>query len=158
MWNATSKHFDDRTIKVAITLDGKPILYADVLQRWQTDATFRSFFINLLANSPFSAFRWETPPITTALDNRPFEFVLLNSPSLAQKVDTEAFAEHFNGESEGVVAFRNLGHDAILVVPCPVGSLLAYGHIGAFIRQASKAQNHALWSLVGEALELLVTQ
>ena len=100
MWNATSKHLDDRTIKVAITLDGKPILYADVLQRWQTDATFRSFFINLLANSPFSAFRWETPPITTALANRPFEFVLLNSPSLERKVNTEAFADHFKGEPE----------------------------------------------------------
>jgi hypothetical protein len=66
-------------IKVAIRFDGSAISYADVLRRWQTDADFRSFFIGLLAGSPYSAFRWETPAVTTASANRPFEFVLLDS-------------------------------------------------------------------------------
>jgi hypothetical protein len=120
--------------------------------RWQNDADFRSMFIGLLADSPFSAFRWETPPITTATANRPFEFALLDSPGLASHPDADAFAEHFSGGCEGgVVEFPNLGKDAIMVVPCPKGPISAYGHIGAFVRQAPEPQRHALWELVGAA-------
>lgn len=51
-----------------------------------------------------------------------------------------------------MVAFPNLGKDAILVVPCPRGSPSAYGHLAAFVRQAPKDQTHALWALVGDAM------
>src|SRR5262249_44402359 len=81
MWTSRSEQMaDGRLLKVAIDLDALPVSYAEVLRRWQQDADFRSLFIALLADSPFSAFRWETPPITTATANRPFEFVLLDSP------------------------------------------------------------------------------
>ena len=69
------------------------------LRRWQDDPVFRAFFIALLADAPFSAFRWETPPITTASAVRPFEFVLLDSPDLASHPDPDAFAEHFRFRS-----------------------------------------------------------
>src|SRR5439155_23730819 len=121
---------------------------------WQTDSEFRSFFVGVLAGSPFSAFRWETPPITTASANRPFEFVLVDSPGLARTPDADAFGEHFRGEVEGgVVEFPNLGKDAIMIVPCPLGPPSAYGHLGAFMREAPEAQQHALWKLVGAAMQ-----
>jgi len=109
----------------------------------------------LLADAPFSAFRWETPPITTASAVRPFEFVLLDSPELATHPDPDAFAEHFGDPagSTDVVSFPNLNNDAILVVPCPRGPLSAYGHIAAFVREAPDAQKHALWRLVGELMQ-----
>jgi hypothetical protein len=145
---------DGRIIKVAIDLDSSPVSYAEVLRHWQEDADFRSWFIALLADSPFSAFRWETPPITTAKANRPFEFALLDSPGLAAKPDAEAFAEHFRAANTGgVIEFPNLGRDAILIVPCPDGPLLAYGHLAAFVRQAPDAQKHELWELVGAVME-----
>jgi hypothetical protein len=145
---------DGRLLKVAIDLDSSAVSYAEVLRRWQHDADFRALFIALLADSPFSAFRWETPPITTATADRPFEFVLLDSPGLARKPDAGAFAEHFNGAvAEGAVEFANLGKDAILVAPCPKGPRTAYGHLAAFVRQAPEAQKHALWELVGAAMQ-----
>jgi hypothetical protein len=154
MWASRSeKMADGRLLKVAIDLDSAPVPFAEVLRRWQHDADFRSFFIALLGDAPFSAFRWETPPITTATANRPFEFILLDSPGLARHPDADAFAEHFVGAAEGgVVEFPNLGNDAILVVPCPNGPHSAYGHLGAFVRQAPEAQRHALWELVGAAM------
>jgi hypothetical protein len=110
--------------------------------------------MGLLADSPFTAFRWETPPITIATANRPFEFVLLDSPGLARNPDADAFAEHFCGVAQGgVVEFPNLGKDAIMVVPCPNGPLSAYGHLGAFVRQAPEPQRHALWELVGTVMQ-----
>jgi hypothetical protein len=155
MWNPRSEHLaNGRAIRVTIDLGSSPVSYAEVLRRWKSDADFRSFFIGLLADSPFSAFRWETPPITAATANRPFEFVLLDSPGLARDPDADAFAEHFSGLAPGgVVEFPNLGKDAIMVVPCPSGPLSAYVHIGAFVRQAPEAQRHALWALVGSAME-----
>lgn len=133
-----------RVIKVGIDLDSSPIAYGEVLRRWQDDADFRSFFIGLLADSPFSAYRWETPPITTTTASRRFEFVLLDSPGLARNPDAAAFGEHFGSEAQKeVVEFRNLGKDAIMVVPCPRGSHVAYGHLAAFVRQAPESQKHA---------------
>jgi hypothetical protein len=131
-----------------------PISYSEVLRRWQQDTEFRSIFLALLADSPFAAFRWETSPITMATANRPFEFVLLDSPGLACHPDVKAFAEHYrSAEAGGVVAFPNLGKDAILVVPCPNGPHSAYGHLGAFVRQAPEAQKHALWTRVGATMQ-----
>ena len=154
MWTSRNEQpTGGRVIRVAIDLDSSPVSYAEVLRRWQGDADFRSFFLGLLADSPFSAFRWETPPITTATANRPFEFVLLDSPGLASNPDADAFAEHFSGLTDGVVEFPNLGKDAIMVVPCPSGPSSAYGHLGAFVRQAPERQRHALWELIGAAMQ-----
>ena len=155
MWTSRSEQMNGgRLLKVAINLDASSVSYAEVLCRWQHDADFRSVFIALLADTPFSAFRWETPPITTATANRPFEFVLLDSPGLASKPDPKAFAEHFRDAiAEEVVEFPNLGQDAIMVVPRPLGQLTAYGHLAAFVRQAPESQKHALWALVGLVMQ-----
>jgi hypothetical protein len=155
MWTARNEQRADRPLlRVAIDLDASPVTYAEVLRRWQDDAAFRSWFNALLADAPFAAFRWETPPITTATANRPFEFVLLDSPGLAADPDAGAFAEHFRGAAaEEVAAFPNLGNDAFLVVPCPGGPPAAYGHLAAFVRQAPEPQRHALWRQVGAAMQ-----
>jgi hypothetical protein len=155
MWSSrTTKLLDERTIKFVIDDGSSQLSYAEVLTRWQDDFDFRKFFIALLAESPFSAFRWETPPITTATAKRPFEFILLDSPYLACDPDLLAFAEHFAiATSGGVIEFPNLGNDAIMVVPCPNGSQSDYGHLAAFLRNSSESQQHSLWELVGEVMQ-----
>jgi hypothetical protein len=154
MWSARNEKLAHGSV-VSVDLDNRPVKFSEVLRRWQDDPVFRAFFIALLADAPFSAFRWETPPITAASAGRPFEFVLLDSPELASQPDPDVFAEHLGGtaESEDVVSFPNLNNDAILVVPCPRGPVSAYGHLAAFVREAPDAQKHALWRLVGELME-----
>ena len=152
MWNTRiEKLADGRVIRVVIDLGETTVSYADVLRHWQDDADFRSMFNGVLADSTFTAFRWETPPITTVTANRPFEFVMIDSPGLARNPDAEVFAEHFN--KDAVVDFPNLGKDAIMVVPCPIGPLSAYGHLGAFVRNAPESQRHALWQIVSAATQ-----
>jgi hypothetical protein len=123
-----------------------------VINAWQQDEAFRTFFNVLLADVAFTAFRWETPALTTATLTQPFEFVLLDSPGLARRPEPDAFAEHFPAAYADVVTFTNLGRDAILVSPTPLVAASAYGHLAAFVRLAPEAQRHALWQAVGAAL------
>jgi hypothetical protein len=153
MWAARSEELRDaRGQRFGVTLDGGPVAVAEVIRAWQGDANFRSLFNALLADTPYPAFRWETPAVTAATAGQPFEFVVLDSPGLVRAPDPEAFAEHFEGATAGVAAFPNLGGDAIMVVPCPVAGSAAYGHLAAFVRLAPEDQRHALWQSVGAAM------
>ena len=44
-----------------------------------------------------------------------------------------------------VVAFDNLGGDALLIAPTPGGSVDAYPHLAAFLRNAPPIQVKSLW-------------
>jgi hypothetical protein len=143
-----------RVRQIRILRDQSRVTYAETIAVWQHDESFRTFFIQLLADSPFSAFRWETPAISSATQDQPFEFVVLDSPGLASRPDQKAFAEHFTkAGTASVLAFPNLSGDATLVVPCPIASASVYGHIAAFLRGAPAEQKHALWQLVGTTLQ-----
>jgi hypothetical protein len=145
----------NRGLRVEVEFDSAPASYARVLRSWRDDQEFRSLFIAYLANTPFSAFRWESPPVTASTSGRVFEFVVLDSPGLASNPSSDAFDKYFDAAAvqAGVVEFPNLGRDAILVVPCPQAAPSAYGHLAAFVREAPESQRHALWALVGDAMQ-----
>ena len=77
--------------------------------------------------------------------------MLLKYDALERTVDRAAFSDYFSNHS--VVTFDNLGRNAVLVVPCPVGDLAAYGHLVSFTRGAPEAQQHELWQAVGSAMQ-----
>ena len=156
MWDCTSQLLQGgRALRFVPRRCGLPIPYRDVICYWREDEAFRSFFISLLANASFRAFRWETPPVTTSTAFREFEFVLLDAPGLDRAPDAQAFAEQFRLARRDcrALAFPNLGNDAVLVVPCPSGPTAAHVHLAAFVRQAPEGQVHELWRVVGEAME-----
>jgi hypothetical protein len=156
MWEATVQSaVGGRVRQYALRLDGRPVSYSEVVNRWQQDHGFRAFFSALLADAPFDAFRWETPPVTSATAARDFEFVLLDAPGLSRAPEPEAFEEHFRGPDgdRPVVAFPNLGNDAVLVVPRGDAPAPTYVHLAAFVRGAPEAQKHELWKLVGGAVQ-----
>jgi hypothetical protein len=134
---------------------GSPVSYSEVLHLWQSDAAFRARFNSLLAEAPFSAFRWETPPVTRATVDRDFEWVLLDTPGLDRAPDPAAFASQIGKlpPAARVASFSNLGNDAFLVVPRPIAAASAYGHLAAFVREAPEAQQQDLWQAVGDAMQ-----
>lgn len=139
-------------IQRVVLLSGKrPFTYKDIIHKWQSDNAFRDFFIGLLAQAPFAAYFWETPPITQSTLERPFESVLVDAPQLANvSAERHAFANYFHNES--VVDFPNLSGDAHLVVPCPQSSADAFAHLATFSRSAPPAQQHQFWQRVGTAV------
>jgi hypothetical protein len=154
MWDCTRELiFGRRAMRYVPLRGGTPVPYRDVVQYWQDDEPFRSFFISLLASSKFAGYRWETPPVTAATADRPFEFVLLDAVGIERAPEPKAFAEQFRSAGgRQVVTFPNLGNDAVLVVPTALGPSAAYVHLAAFVRHAPAAQVHALWRAVGAAV------
>lgn len=129
--------------------------YAEVIQLWQSDEDFVTFFIQLLADCPFAAFRWETPAITSATQDQDFQFVLLKDEWLGRcQPDARSFANQLAhcDEANPVATFSNLGGDAIMVVPAGLVDDAAYTEIASFSRQAPLAQQKRLWQAVGRAM------
>jgi len=153
MWTSRNEELaDSNGLRFAIDRNSRPATFAEILRAWQDDAGFRLLFNSLLADVPYTAFRWETPPAISSTQSQRFEFVLLDSPGLARDPDPNAFAEHFGNANSGVVVFPNLGGDAIMVVPCPEADASAYVHLASFVRLAPETQRHALWQSVGNAM------
>ena len=157
MWKAEIENLEGgRVRRVQILREGQPLPRAEVLALWQNKESFRGFFNDLLAEAPYPAFFWETPPVTASTTSKSFEFILADSPQLARFAPEPAvFARQFARAGTGaeVATFANLGGDAFLVAPCPIAPLAAYPHLAAFVRQAPPTQQQAFWQAVGASLE-----
>jgi len=126
--------------------------YAEFLHALEDERDFRALFLEELRAAPFVAYRWETPPLTVATLDQPFVCLLHHSPDLDVPADPTDFDTHFQLGVE-VVVFKNLGADALLVVPCPTSTSANYSHIGAFHRSAPDAQQHAFWIAVSREVQ-----
>jgi hypothetical protein len=155
MWTAQQDQLNDRTIRTFIKSDSRPLAYAEVIELWCDSAEFREFFSGLLRQSPFEAFFWETPPVTSRTVNRPFEFVTVDAPALSKlQPDFDSFRPQFAAShSAAVLAFSNLGGDATLVVPNPLAPATCYTHLARFLQKAPDSQIQAFWRCAGEALK-----
>lgn len=71
--------------------------------------------------------------------------------NLLERIDPEAFAEHFRSDKYAV-QFESLGRDATLIAPCPRDREASYAHLAAFVRSASPDAAVELWQLVASAM------
>jgi Family of unknown function (DUF6940) len=154
MWNHQTRHIEYPSgVIVSIYSRDTVLSYADVLDLLVANKSFRNYFMQILADVPYPAFRWETPPITSNTLHQPFEFAILDGPDLDRVADRETFAELFaTMETGGVGEFSNLGGDALMIVPSPVDEASAYNHLGTFLRCAPYSQLHSFWKMIGSAV------
>lgn len=155
MWSTSIKQLDGRTRKTIVHWNGAVLSMRQTYELCVSSVPFRQAFMDELAAIPFPAYFWETPPVTLTTAERAFEFVVTDAPTLATVgPEIDAFREHFEKDSlrNGVVQFENVSRDAVLVVPCPLAEHSSYTHFAAFIRNAPRAQVHALLRAMGEAV------
>jgi hypothetical protein len=143
-----------RITKYRCFADNAAISLGRFTQLLADDREFREFHTRLLADSPFTAFRWETPAVTVNNRGNDYEFVLLNSPRLERAADRRAFVDQFPACQQGdaVIAFDNLGRNARMIVPCPTGDDSHYTHLASFLRGAPAWQVDRLWARVGSEM------
>jgi hypothetical protein len=148
------------TLRIQIeTVDGAVmdwVTWQEAIALLQSNSEFRGLLTAALAACPYPAFFWETPPITVATLEKPWECVVVDAPTLGQvQADPQAFGRYIapGQGTNTVTTFPNLKGDAQLVVPCCNGSLGTYGHIGTFLREGPKSQTNALWQRVGQGIQ-----
>ncbi len=150
----------NQVTKYRILQDGKMLSVEEVIQHWKHTPIFRTFYNDILADSPFEAFFWELPPMTQNTLQQDFEFVLVNSPSLTRiRASKSAFQEHFDRHpNESILSFPNLSGDAQLIVPTPQSSLQNYAHLANVVRYVPDSQTDELWRKIGEQYQSILEQ
>ena len=157
VWQTERSDIYGRGQKLALLANGRPVTFEDVIAGWRDDTGFRDLFIADLAASPYAAFFWELPPLSRATLSSPFECVVIRSEALTDmRADPSDFAEHLSPAARIVVSFRNLGGDAVLIVPRGISGLDCYGHFAAFLREAPREQQHALFQILADETEKLL--
>jgi hypothetical protein len=145
--------------RIQLLRGGHTLCFGEVIECWRSDQDFVDEFCQLLSESHFTAFRWETPPVTDATLTREFQFVLVKDASLeGREPESDVFAEQLSGceQARPVASFENLGGDALMVVPAALGHHSAYTDLASFSRAAPLVQQRALWREVGEAMQASV--
>lgn len=156
MYSIRTQSLGNQTTHHQLYQNDRQLTFEEVANLWADSQSFREFYIQILRDSPYAAFFWEAPPVTKDTFNRPYEFVLVESGMLARVgPEPNTFAEHFEKPStyEGIIAFSNLGGDARLVVPKPLGDHSIYPHLANFVRNAPESQVHELFRAVSENLQ-----
>jgi len=160
MWSFKSTSLEGAVQKIALYNGETQLTYMDVIPLWQESVEFRNFYFSVLKDTPFAAFFWENPPITTSTLKQPYEFVLIESLQLAQvTADSSPFQDRFNPtpSDETVITFGNLDRDAELIVPCPIAPHSLYTHFASFIQYAPESQKHDLFIALAKVLKEQLT-
>jgi hypothetical protein len=154
-WSCHRDSISKTHTKYRLLVDGAPLSYGLALDLLESEQTFRDYLTKLLATSDYTAYRWETPPVTTSTLNRQFEFVLKDDPSLNVRPEPEVFASYFEKDETApyVLAISNLGKTATLIIPRGIGEISTYAHLATFLRKAPSLQIHALWRCVAATVQ-----
>lgn len=129
--------------------NGRQLRWSEVRARLVGSDVFRDVLTTALAEADGEAFYWECTPWRSDADPL-FQFAVLPAPALASRpADPDAFSAQFAEADTTVVAFANLGGDAVLVVPTPLGRLDLFGHLASWVRGARTDQIHAVWIELG---------
>ena len=139
---------------LALSQNGRALAVADVIAGWRDDAAFREFFIVELTATRWPGFFWEMPPLESAVLSQPFECVLIRRDALARmRADDRDFAMHLRGP-DTIAVFPNLSGDAFLIAPRRIANAECYGHIAAFLRDAPREQQHALFHTLAREIDI----
>ena len=136
-----------------------PVSFAAALEKMAaTEEPFMEHFLDTLRSSKYCAYFFETPALTgERAAETPFEFVLVNAPSLARlslQPDPYTFQDQMQHAGlQGVVDFPSLGGDSHLVVPSQTYPETAvYTHLASFSRYAPLSQQRELWRRAANVL------
>lgn len=158
MFITKKENLSNRVERYKIYHNDLQLTYSEMIELLKKEADFRLLYNNILVESSFKAFFWENPSITRQSIHQPYEFVLVESKQLSRvEADNSTFEPFFYQNTSAVVCFKNLGKDALLVVPKPIGQL-QYPHIAYFVRNAPKEQVHEFWQQVGEQVDKRIHQ
>lgn len=154
---------DGTSVRVVISHNGGALTWDDFVDGLVTEApALRDLMTEVLRQMDFPAFFWECVCVSRGTSDRPFEFVVVDSPELASlTADPGPFKdklEEFRGQ-EISRAFTNKGGDSMLIAPaCAGDDEQVYAHAANFFRGAPPAQRDLQWRMLGEEIRKRFTE
>jgi len=141
----TSERVDANNVKYVSSMT-----YGEFLDSLQKKENVLKEFIDILQESEFKTYFFETPKVThNTLKKTTFEFVLARAQALESVTAEEStFQEYFGlcDKERKVTNFENLGRDAMMVVPCPDNEdSRIYSSIAPFMRKGPMDQVEEFW-------------
>jgi len=138
-------------------LEGTQILsFKEVFNYWKTSPEFTNFYVKSINSIGYEAFFWEHPAVNLGYLNSSYEVSLKKTFSFNNiEVDCESFSKYIQAKSF-VEVFKNLGKDAILVVPTEQSEQGNYVHFGKFLRKANDLQIRKVFSEIGKSTLLQI--
>lgn len=133
----------------------KELRISDVLDLLSDDESFRGFFTLSIISASYGAYFWEACPISEESLGKTFEYCQTKASFLAGiEADPGPFSNQFGlAGSSSVLAFKNMGGDATLIVPRPISSDTIYGHLSGFLLSATAAQISDFWKLAATTIK-----
>jgi len=153
MWEVQAQS-EPSGIRVNISDGDARLSFREVFFLLESSPDFSRWYSETLAGCAHEAYFWELPPLTTATFEDDAEFVIIESASLAGlRPDPVPFESQFALQrGSDVITFPNLGGDALLIVPTPLGATESYPHLAAFLRKAPSSQIRSLWKVTADAV------
>ena len=153
MWAARTQSIPSG-VRTEIYEDGAQLSFRDFFALLEGSSEFALWYSRLVADCEFESFFWEMPGLTTSTIQNGAEFVVIASAALAGlRADAAPFQSHFSARpGSDVIAFPNLGNDALLIVPAPIDSDDSFPHLAAFLRNAQGTQIVSLWQVAARAV------
>lgn len=144
------------TRRYFLTVDGKHLSYLELLEHWEKDNNFLEFFLSLFKQSGFESYVWETLPVCNELLNQQYEFAIIKQQQSLSEPDYRTFKDYFDPKApnSGVLAFPNLGNDAVLIVPSPLKEQANYSGLAEFFVHAPAHQQYALFRILAREIRL----
>jgi hypothetical protein len=96
MWTVQREYLEPvGTLRLRFLAGGDCLSYEGFLRALAKDASFRDVILKEMRAAPFTAFRWETPPLTANNIVQHFECLLHDSPDLDVRADPTDFEPFF---------------------------------------------------------------
>jgi hypothetical protein len=150
-----SINLNSNTIKYTALLENATLSMKEAFTLLYKDSNFALKLSKTLENCKFISFFFEMPPLDSSNIDKPFEFVIINSPQLANKqANPSSFLEYMI-KGKKVVSFENVNKDAILIIPCKTKDL-NFVDMKRFLVNANKKHIISFWKVIGKkVLEVL---
>ncbi|CAM9578347.1 unnamed protein product, partial [Hapterophycus canaliculatus] len=76
----------------------RTLSFKEVVSLWRNSRDFAEMFTDSVKAVPFAAVFWESAPVTRTTMDKPYEYVMVDSPRLAKvSADGSPFAEYIDG-------------------------------------------------------------
>ena len=171
LWQQSPSHTKERQVpryklirsgaENGIQSSGRDMIWREFIEELHAKE-FLDFWIEVLQNQPYEAYRLEFKPFSKSQQGDSVRFAVIDASRSFEGMTANpaAFQKKFQENDGQVAAFSNLGGDATLIAPRAMPDVRSqvYVSLASFVRKAPLDQVEVLFQEVGAQLDLHISK